>query len=61
MQNYGGIQMKKIYERVLDLVSKRKIETLQSELAKQAGIVDYIAMMSDVEIPMEDENNDELV
>lgn len=53
--------MKKIYERVLDLVSKRKIETLQSELAKQAGIVDYIAMMSDVEIPMEDESNDELV
>lgn len=52
--------MTKIYERVLDLVSKRKIETLQSELAKQAGLVDYIAMMSDVEIP-EQEVEDSVV
>lgn len=52
--------MTKIYERVLDLVSKRKIETLQSELAKQAGLVDYIAMMSDVEMP-EQEVEDSVV
>ena len=52
--------MKKIYERVLDLVSKRKIETLQSELAKQAGLVDYIAMMSDIETP-EQEVEDSVV
>lgn len=50
--------MSQIVEKVKDFISKRRIERLQTELEKQAGILDYIAMMTDVEIPADSEDND---
>lgn len=47
--------MKKALEKVKDFVSKRRMERLQAELTRQAGLLDYIAMMADVEIPEEEE------
>lgn len=50
--------MKTIYERVINLAEKRRMEWLQAQMEKQAGILDYIAMMADVEIPSEEEEAD---
>lgn len=47
--------MNNVFERVADLVTRRRIERLQAELANQKGITDYIAMMTDVDIPTEEE------
>lgn len=47
--------MKKLVEKIKNLSEKRQIEYLHAELAKQAGLVDYIAMMADVEIPVEED------
>lgn len=46
-----------IVEKVKDFVSKRRIERLLAEVDKQAGILDYIAMMADVEIPADSEGS----
>ncbi len=43
-----------IVEKVKDPYEKRELERLSAELAKQAALTDYIAMMADVEIPMEE-------
>lgn len=43
-----------LFEKVQNFVMKRRIERLQAELSRQIGILDYIAMMTDVEIPVEE-------
>lgn len=47
-----------IYEKIKDFVSKRKIEHMEAELVKQKAVSDYLAMMSDIETPEQevDEN-----
>lgn len=47
--------MQRLLESVQNFAVKRQLERMQAELAKQAGIMDYIAMMADVEIPVEEE------
>lgn len=49
--------MKSIFEKVFDLVTRRKVERLQAEVSKQQAQTDYIAMMTDVEIPTEEEGD----
>lgn len=43
-----------IVEKVYDPAAKRELERLHAALAKQAALSVYIAMMADVEIPMEE-------
>lgn len=50
--------MQKIFERIANLAEKRRLEWLQAQMEKQAGILDYIAMMADVEIPSEEGETD---
>lgn len=53
--------MKSIFEKVFDLVTRRKVERLQAELNRQQAQTDYIAMMADVEIPTEEEGEANVV
>lgn len=50
--------MQTIFEKVINLAEKRRMEWLQAQMEKQAGILDYIAMMADVEIPSEEGQKD---
>lgn len=47
-----------IYEKIKDFVSKRKLEHMEAELAKQKAMSDYLAMMSDVEMPEQEVTED---
>lgn len=47
------------HNTVKDPAAKREIERLKAENERQSGILDYVAMMADVEIPTEDEKEDE--
>ena len=47
--------MQNLLRKIENFSEKRQIEYLRAELAKQAGLVDYIAMMADVEIPVEED------
>lgn len=47
-----------IYEKVKDFVAKRKVEQLTAELAKQTAVTDYLAMMSNIEIPEREVTDD---
>lgn len=46
--------MVKMIEKVKDPFARRELERLSAELAKQSALTDYIAMMADVEIPMDE-------
>ena len=46
------------HNMVKDLAAKREIERLRAENERQMGIIDYVAMMADVEIPTEDEEDE---
>lgn len=50
--------MKPIFEKVKDFVAKRQLENMQAQLERQTGLMDYIAMMADVEIPSEEGEED---
>lgn len=41
-------------KRISDIAAVRRLEYLESKAAEQAGMLEYIACMSDVELP-EDE------
>ena len=43
--------------RIKDLAAQREIERLRAENERQMGIIDYVAMMADVEIPIEYEED----
>ncbi len=47
-----------IVEKVTDPFANRELERFRAEVARQAALTDYVAMMADVEIPVEevDEN-----
>lgn len=47
--------MKTVVEKVKDFIAKRKMEQMQAVLSKHAGVIDYIAMMANVEIPEEED------
>lgn len=49
--------MSQIVEREKDFVKKRQMERLLANMEMQAGILDYIAMMANVEIPAGLEGN----
>lgn len=42
----------------MDLHDKALLEVSQAENAKNAANIDYIAMMADIEIPTEEEENE---
>ena len=44
---------------VKDPAAKREIERLSAENERQRGILDYVAMMADVEIPVEEDEQHE--
>ena len=52
--------MSKIYERISNPAEMRKIEILQSELAKQRLLIDYLAKTMNIEIPEEEIKSEEL-
>lgn len=43
-----------IIEKVKDPFAKRELERLSAEMIRQSALTDYIAMMADVEIPMDE-------
>lgn len=45
-------------ERVLE---RRNYKKMKAEFAKQRAVLDYVAMMTDVELYMEDEIGDEMM
>ena len=49
-----------IYEKIKDFVSKRKLEHMEAELAKQKAMSDYFAMVSGIET-QEQEVDDSVV
>lgn len=53
---FGGNRM---INRVKDLAAQREIERLSAENERQRGILDYVAMMADVEIPVEEDEQHE--
>ena len=47
------------HNTVKDPAAKREIERLCAENERQRGILDYVAMMADVEIPVEEDEQHE--
>ena len=47
------------HNTVKDPAAKREIERLSAENERQSGILDYVAMMADVEIPVEEDEQHE--
>ena len=47
------------HNTVKDPAAKREIERLSAENERQRGIIDYVAMMADVEIPVEEDEQHE--
>ena len=47
------------HNTVKDPAAKREIERLSAENERQMGILDYVAMMADVEIPVEEDEQHE--
>jgi len=43
------------YKKQNDPVQQRKYEAMQADLANTQAMLDYVAMMADVEIPVMDE------
>lgn len=41
--------------RVLDFVAQRRIENMEASQQTQDGLIEYVACMADVELPVEDE------
>lgn len=51
-----------LFERIRGTVfDKRKIEHLESDNEKMRATIDYIACMSDIDIPSEEENKERIV
>lgn len=46
-----------IYKERKDFVQQRKYEAMQADLANTQAMLDYVAMMTDVEIPVMDETD----
>lgn len=46
-----------IYKERKDFVQQRKYEAMQADLANTQAMLDYVAMMADVEVPVMDETN----
>ena len=44
-----------IFEKVGDLLTRRKMEQLEAEIVDVKAKTDYVAMMTDIEIPTEEE------
>lgn len=57
MQIYGKENkvMSNPYKKQNDPVQQRKYEAMQADLANTQAMLDYVAMMADVEIPVMDE------
>lgn len=53
--------MKKIFEKVIDMVVRRKLEHMQAELFMQKATSDYIAMMAEIDIPTDEEGDNYVV
>ena len=47
-----------VFEHVSDLLTRRRIERLSAQLEGQKALTDYIAMMADVEIPLDEEQTE---
>lgn len=47
--------MSNTYKQCNDPVQQRKYEAMQADLANQQAMIDYVAMMADVEIPVMEE------
>lgn len=50
-----------ILEKVGDLLTRRRMEQFQAELVATNAKADYIAMMTDVEIPTEEGDETDVV
>lgn len=46
-----------IYNERKDFVQQRKYEAMQADLANTQAMLDYVAMMTDVEIPVMDKTD----
>lgn len=46
-----------IYKERKDFVQQRKYEAMQADLTNTQAMLDYVAMMTDVEIPVMDETD----
>ena len=49
----------KLFNRVTDFVARIRLERMEAEAARQNADIEYIAMMTDVELETEAENDDE--
>ena len=49
--------MIKVIKRVLPIRENKELENLRATVANQAAIIDYIAAMTDVQIPIEEGEN----
>lgn len=49
----------KIFNRITDFVARVRLERLEAERAKQAADIEYIAMMTDVDLDTEEDDKDE--
>lgn len=50
-----------ILEKVADLLTRRKMEQLEAEIVDVKAKTDYVAMMTDIEIPTEEGGEDNVV
>ena len=48
----------KLFNRVTDFVARLRLERMEAEAAKQHADIEYIAMMTDVELETEVDDNE---
>lgn len=57
-KNYGGIKME--YRQIkASVYEEREKENMRATIAEQAAIIDYIALMTDIELPTQDTGMEE--
>lgn len=46
--------MPKIQKRIVPIKTEKEIEDMNAKIAKQYGLIDYLAIMADIDIPTDE-------
>ena len=53
--------MATVKRNIVPIRTQKEMENMSATIEMQAGLIDYLAMMSDIDIPSEDDNYEQEV
>lgn len=60
-KGYGEKNMATVKRNIVPIRTQKEMENMSATIEMQAGLIDYLAMMSDIDIPSEDDNYEQEV